>query len=290
MNIGWVGTGVMGLSMAHHLLQSGHGVFFTTRTRSKAASLEEAGGTWCESAAVVAKHAQVLCIMVGYPDDVRCTVLGKTGLLSTAESGSLLIDFTTSSPSLAEEIAVATAARGIDSLDAPVSGGDVGAREARLSIMVGGTAEAFERGLPLLSIVGKTIVHQGPAGMGQHTKMMNQIVIASGMIGMCEGLLYAMRSGLDPETALKSVGGGAAASWSLENYLPRILKGDFEPGFMVEHFVKDMEIALSECKRMNLKLPGLELAHELYDELKGMGHARNGTQSLVKALDQRNLK
>ena len=187
---------------------------------------------------------------------------------------------TTSEPTLAQEIRAAALERGVESIDAPVSGGDVGARNATLSIMVGGDAAAVERVRPLFEIMGKTIVHQGDAGAGQHTKMVNQILIATGMIGVCEALLYAYRAGLDLETVLAAVSGGAAGSWSLTNYAPRMLKGDFEPGFFVEHFIKDMEIALAEARRMNLALPGLALAHELYLALRAQGGGRKGTQAL----------
>jgi 3-hydroxyisobutyrate dehydrogenase len=222
--------------------------------------------------------------MVGFPADVREVVLGPDGVLSAARPGSVVVDMTTSEPSLAVEIFEAGRARDVATLDAPVSGGDVGARNAALSIMVGGDEATVERVRPLLELMGTTIVHQGPAGAGQHTKMVNQTLIATGMIGVCEALLYAFKTGLDPERVLASVGGGAAGSWSLTNYAPRMLKGDFAPGFYVEHFLKDMEIALAEARRMNLALPGLALAHELYLALRAQGGGRNGTQSLILAL------
>jgi 3-hydroxyisobutyrate dehydrogenase len=226
----------------------------------------------------------VVFTMVGFPADVLQVVLGPEGALSTARPGCVLVDMTTSEPSLAREIHEAAQARGVESIDAPVSGGDVGARSATLSIMVGGEPATVERVRPLLELLGKTIVHQGPPGAGQHTKMVNQILIATGMIGVCEALLYAYRAGLDLETVLASVSGGAAGSWSLTNYAPRMLKGDFEPGFFVEHFIKDMEIALAEARRLDLALPGLALAHELYLALRAQGGGRNGTQALVLAL------
>jgi 3-hydroxyisobutyrate dehydrogenase len=224
--------------------------------------------------------------MVGYPADVEDVVLGAEGVLAGAVPGSFLIDFTTSSPSLARRIFQEAQRRQVGALDAPVSGGDVGARNAALSIMVGGERSVFEALRPLLEQVGRTVVYQGPAGMGQHTKMVNQIVIGSTMIGVCEGLLYARRCGLDPETVLANVGSGAAASWTLSNLLPRILRRDYAPGFMVEHFVKDMGIALEECRRMNLELPGLKLACRLYKELVRMKHGRSGTQALMLALEK----
>jgi 3-hydroxyisobutyrate dehydrogenase len=285
MNIGWVGTGLMGAPMAEHLLRAGHALRVHTRTRARADDLVRAGATWCDTPAETARGAEVSCVMVGYPSDVEAVVLGPNGLLQGGEQGSVIIDFTTSSPALARQLADAGVQQGVAVLDAPVSGGDVGARDATLSIMVGGEQDAFDQVAPLLETLGKTVVRQGAAGSGQHAKMVNQILIATSMIGVCEGLLYARRAGLDPETVLASVGGGAAASWSLSNLLPRILKGDLEPGFVVEHFVKDMEIALAECERMNLALPGLKLARELYGRLVEMGGGKRGTQALILALD-----
>jgi 3-hydroxyisobutyrate dehydrogenase len=224
--------------------------------------------------------------MIGYPADVRQTVLGEGRLLEAMRPGSLLIDMTTSEPSLAVEIHAAARAREIESLDAPVSGGDVGARNATLVIMVGGDASAFERARPLFEVLGKTITHSGEAGAGQHTKMMNQIAIASGMIGLCEALLYAHRAGLDVERALDTIKGGAAGSWSLSNYGPRILSGDFAPGFRIEHFIKDLGIALVESRRMNLSLPGTALAEQLYIAARAQGLGLEGTHALALALAQ----
>ena len=232
----------------------------------------------------MAAEADVTFTMVGYPADVREVILSEHGVLGTAKPGSVIVDMSTSEPSLAKEIFEAARERGVASIDAPVSGGDVGARNATLSIMVGGEADTIAAVRPLLEILGQTIIHQGPAGAGQHTKMVNQTLIATGMIGVCEALLYAYRAGLDLETVLESVSGGAAGSWSLSNYAPRMLKGDFAPGFMVEHFIKDMEIALSEARRMNLAMPGLALAHELYVALRAQGGGRDGTQALIRAL------
>jgi 3-hydroxyisobutyrate dehydrogenase len=271
--------------MVRHLMKAGHELRVFTRTRQRADDLVAEGAAWCAGPAEAASGAEVVAVMVGYPRDVEDVVLGPQGVLAAAPGGACLIDFTTSSPALARRIAEAAAERGVASLDAPVSGGDVGARNATLSIMVGGDRAAFERVQPVLHLLGKTVVYQGEAGMGQHTKMVNQILIATNMIGVCEGLLYARKAGLDPETVLQSVSGGAAASWSLTNLLPRILKDDLEPGFFVEHFVKDMEIALAECERMHIRLPGLELARELYGRLVDMDLGRKGTQALVRALE-----
>jgi 3-hydroxyisobutyrate dehydrogenase len=282
--VGWIGIGVMGSSMLGHLLSGGYAATVYTRTRERAEPLVEQGADWAASPAAVAEASDVVFTMVGFPADVREVVLGPDGVLSAARPGSVVVDMTTSEPSLAVEIFEAGRARDVATLDAPVSGGDVGARNAALSIMVGGDEATVERVRPLLELMGTTIVHQGPAGAGQHTKMVNQTLIATGMIGVCEALLYAFKTGLDPERVLASVGGGAAGSWSLTNYAPRMLKGDFAPGFYVEHFLKDMEIALAEARRMNLALPGLALAHELYLALRAQGGGRNGTQSLILAL------
>jgi 3-hydroxyisobutyrate dehydrogenase len=282
--IGWIGTGVMGVSMAGHLMDGGHVLTVYSRTRERAEPLLERGALWSGSPAELAAGADVVFTMVGLPSDVREVILGPHGVLSTLKAGGVIVDMTTSEPSLAAEIYETGRGLGIDSIDAPVSGGDIGARNATLSIMVGGDAAAVERVRPLLELLGKTIVHQGPAGSGQHTKMVNQTLIATGMIGVCEALLYAHGAGLDPEKVLESVGGGAAGSWSLSNYAPRMLSGDYAPGFMVEHFIKDMEITLAEARRMNLALPGLSLAHELYLALRAQGGGRQGTQALIRAL------
>ncbi|MCC6763748.1 MAG: NAD(P)-dependent oxidoreductase [Deltaproteobacteria bacterium] len=276
----------MGASMCGHLVDAGHPTTIFTRTRASAEPLLARGAAWADAPAAVAAASDVVFTMVGYPADVREVVLGPAGVLAGAGPGTILVDMSTSEPALAREIDTAARARGVAALDAPVSGGDVGAREARLSIMVGGDAAAFERVRPLFERLGRTIVLQGPAGSGQHTKMVNQILIASGMIGVCEALLYARRCGLDVATVLASVSGGGAASWSLANYVPRIERGDLEPGFMIEHFVKDMGIALAEARRMGLTLPGLELAARLYSSLVAAGHGRKGIQALLLALDR----
>ena len=270
--------------MCGHLLDAGYPITLFSRTRARAEALLERGAEWADTPAEAATRSEVVFTMVGFPADVREVVLGDHGTLAGAREGSVLVDMTTSEPTLAREVRAAALARGVESIDAPVSGGDVGARNATLSIMVGGDAAAVERVRPLFEIMGKTIVRQGDAGAGQHAKMVNQVLIATGMIGVCEALLYAYRAGLDLETVLASVSGGAAGSWSLTNYAPRMLRGDFEPGFFVEHFIKDMEIALGEARRLNLALPGLALAHELYLALRAQGGGRKGTQALLLAL------
>lgn len=282
--LGWVGTGVMGAAMCRHLLAAGHDLTVHNRTRKKAEPLLEESAGWADTPAGAAAEAEVVFTMVGFPEDVRQVILGEEGVLEGARSGTILVDMTTSEPSLAVDVHSAAAARGVQAVDAPVSGGDVGAREGTLSIMVGGEEEAVERVWPLLELLGKTIVHQGGPGTGQHTKMVNQILIATGMIGVCEALLYGYRAGLDLETVMESVSTGAAGSWSLSTYGPRILRGDFEPGFFVEHFIKDMGIALREARAMSLAVPGLALAHQLYVALEAQGGGRRGTQALIQAL------
>lgn len=286
LRIGWIGTGIMGASMCGHLMTAGHTATVFTRSRARAEPLLARGAVWADTPRAVAAASDVTFTMVGYPADVREVVLGPDGVLAGAARGTVLVDMSTSEPALAREIDDAARARGVATLDAPVSGGDVGAREARLSIMVGGDADTFARIRPLFESMGRTIVHQGPAGSGQHTKMVNQILIATGIIGVCEALIYARKSGLDVPTVLESVSGGAAGSWSLTNYVPRMERGDLEPGFMIEHFVKDMRIALAETQRMGLVLPGLELAERLYAALVDAGHGRRGIQALVLALDR----
>jgi 3-hydroxyisobutyrate dehydrogenase len=273
----------MGSSMAGHLVDAGHEVSVFNRTRERASSVIEKGATWRDSPTDVARDSEVVFLMLGYPVDVRETVLGERGILEVMESGSLLVDMTTSEPALAMEIHEAAATRGIDSLDAPVSGGDVGARNASLVIMVGGSPDGYARAEPLFSALGKSTL-LGQAGSGQHTKMVNQIAIAAGMIAMCEALLYAHRAGLDLEQTIETIKGGAAGSWSLANYGPRILRGDLEPGFKVDHFVKDLGIALVEARRMKLSLPGTALAEELYIAAQGQGLGQKGTHSLSLAL------
>jgi 3-hydroxyisobutyrate dehydrogenase len=282
--LGWIGTGVMGRSMCGHLIDAGYQTTIYTRTKSKAGELLSKGATWAESPLAVAEASDVVCSIVGFPADVRQVILGEDGALAGCRAGSIIVDFTTSQPSLAVQIAETASAKGVQAVDAPVSGGDIGAREARLSIMVGGDAVTIESLTPIFEKIGAKWVRQGPAGAGQHTKMVNQTLIAAGMVAVCEGLLYAYRAGLDLDTVLESVASGAAGSWSLSNYGPRMIAGNFDPGFFVEHFIKDMGIALEEARRMGIALPGLALAEQLYIALAAQGHAKSGTQSLILAL------
>jgi 3-hydroxyisobutyrate dehydrogenase len=278
----------MGRSMCGHLLAKGYAVTVYSRTRERAAALLEQGATWADSPAQVAAAADIVFSMVGFPADVRAVYFGDAGVLRALRPGSVAVDMTTTEPSLAIEIASAATAKGASAVDAPVSGGDVGARNATLSIMVGGAADAVARVTPLFEILGKNIVHQGGPGAGQHTKMCNQIVIAGTMIGVCESLLYGARAGLNLETMLQSIRSGAAGCWTLENLAPRVLKGNFDPGFVVEHFIKDMGIALAEAGRMTLSMPGLALVHQLYVAVQAQGHGRKGTHALMLALEQLN--
>lgn len=282
--IGWVGTGVMGSPMCGHLIGAGYSATVYNRTLQKTEALAAKGAKVAGSPREVAEASDVIFTIVGHPRDVREVVLGDQGTLSGANSGAILVDMTTSEPALAVEIFEKAKAQGVASIDAPVSGGDVGAKEARLSIMIGGEADAVESVRPLFEAMGKTIVHQGNAGAGQHAKMVNQVLIASNMIGVCEALLYGYKAGLDLETVLKSVSGGAAGSWSLSNLAPRMIADNFEPGFFVEHFLKDMGIALGEARRMNLAMPGLALAEQLYQAVAAQGFSRKGTQALLLAL------
>jgi 3-hydroxyisobutyrate dehydrogenase len=280
--IGFVGLGIMGRSMAGHLLAAGHPLHVFNRSRDKADELVAKGAIWQATPGDVAAQADVVITMVGYPRDVEDIYLGAGGIVARARAGAILIDMTTSSPALAVRIASEAAQRGIQSLDAPVSGGDVGARDAKLAIMVGGDAAAFDAALPVLKRMGTNIVLQGGPGTGQHTKMCNQIVIASTIMGVCEGIAYAKSAGLDADTVLKSIGGGAASGFQLNVLGARIIKGDFAPGFFMEHFIKDMSIALAEAGRVGLELPGLAQAKKLYDQLMAQGHGRSGTQALFK--------
>ncbi len=284
LNVGWIGTGVMGRSMCGHLLRAGYPVTLTTRSREKAADLLSAGATWQESPRAVAQKSDVVFTMVGFPIDVEQVYLGPDGVLAGAKAGAILCDMTTSEPSLAVRIHAEARKKGVGSIDAPVSGGDVGAREAKLAIMAGGEKAAFEAILPLLKKMGETIVLMGGPGAGQHTKMANQIVITGNMIGMVEALLYTQKAGLGQEAMIDIVGKGAASSWSLNNLGRRIVRGDFNPGFYIKHFVKDMGIALEEARRMKLALPGLALVNQLYVSAQALGMENLGTQGLYKVL------
>ena len=284
--VGWVGSGVMGTSMCGHLIDAGHTVSVHTRTKARAQPLLEAGASWAATPAEAARGADVVFTMVGTPADVREVVLGDDGVLSAMSAGTVLVDMTTSEPSLAVEIAEAAATAGVSSVDAPVSGGDVGARNATLSIMAGGDADAIDNVHPLLSLMGGSIVHQGGPGTGQHTKVVNQILVGGVLAGMSEGLLYAERMGLDTQQVLESVSGGAAGSWSLTNYAPRILQGDFEPGFAVDHFIKDLGIALAEARDARIATPISALIHQLYVALAAQGDGDKGVHALPRCLER----
>ena len=276
----------MGLSMCGHLLAAGYRTTLFNRTKAKAQPLVDRGARWADSPKAVAAASDVVFTMVGFPPDVRQVYLGDDGALTGAQSGAVLVDMTTTEPSLAVEIYNAASARGAHAVDAPVSGGDVGARNQTLSIMIGGDDAVVQAIMPLLTVLGKNIVHQGGPGAGQHTKMCNQIVIAGTMIGVCESLLYGYRAGLNLETMLQSIRSGAAGCWTLENLAPRVLKRNFDPGFLVDHFIKDMGIALDEAKRMRLVMPGLALVHQLYIAVQAQGDGRRGTHALMLALER----
>ncbi len=282
--IGWIGTGVMGSSMVGHLLTAGYACTVFSRSKSKAEPLLTRGAKWAETPALLAAQSDVVFSIVGFPSDVREVILGANGALSGSKPGTVLVEMTTSEPSLAVEIHQTALTKGVHSVDAPVSGGDIGAKNATLSIMIGGDKPIVDLLQPLFSTLGKTLVHQGKAGSGQHAKMANQILIATNMIGVCESLLYGYKAGLDLPTMLQSVGPGAAGSWSLNNLGPRIMNNNFDPGFFVEHFIKDMGIALAEAKRMGLSLPGLALGEQLYLSVQAKGWGRNGTHALMMAL------
>ncbi|GAK61214.1 NAD binding domain of 6-phosphogluconate dehydrogenase [Candidatus Vecturithrix granuli] len=284
MKLGWIGTGVMGTSMAGHLQAAGHEVYVFNRTRQKAERLLAQGAVWCATPAKVAQNAEVVFTIVGFPADVEEVYLGAQGILSVKGACRIVVDMTTSEPGLARKIAQAAAEKGIASLDAPVSGGDVGAKNGTLAIMVGGEKSAFDEVRPLFQCMGKNIALMGEAGSGQHTKMCNQILIAGNMIGVCESLLYAEKVGLDQQAVIDIIGQGAASSWSINNLGPRVVKGNYDPGFFVEHFIKDMGIALKEAAAVKLSLPGLALVHQLYIALQAQGHGRSGTQALMLAL------
>ena len=280
--LGFIGIGVMGESMVRNLINAGYRTLISTRTKRKAEALIQEGAEWYDEVKDVAANADVILTMVGYPKDVEEVYIGESGLLEHARAHSILIDMTTSSPALAEEIYQYALSKQLYALDAPVSGGDVGAKEGKLSIMVGGELEVFEKVQPIFEVMGQNIVLQGPAGAGQHTKMCNQIAIASNMIGVSEAIVYAEKAGLNPTTVLESIEFGAAGSWSLSNLAPRMISNRFEPGFYVKHFIKDMTIALESAKQMGMLTPGLELSKQLYEDLAERGEEDSGTQALVK--------
>jgi 3-hydroxyisobutyrate dehydrogenase len=284
--IGWIGTGVMGLSMCGHVMSKGYPTTIFSRTKSRAQGLLDKGATWADTPAAVTERSDLVFTIVGLPSDVREVYQGKGGILGAARPGTIFVDMTTTEPSLSREIYASAKAKGATAIDAPVSGGDVGARNATLSIMVGGDKDAVERVMPLFQAMGKNIVHQGGAGNGQHTKMCNQIVLAGTIIGVCESLLYGYKAGLDLDTMLSSVSKGAAQCWILDNLAPKMVKRNFDPGFFVEHFEKDLGIALDECKQMGISMPGLALVRQFYVALKSQGHSRLGYHSLLLALEQ----
>jgi 3-hydroxyisobutyrate dehydrogenase len=280
--VGFIGTGVMGKSMAGHLLKAGYPLVVYTRTKEKASDLLESGAEWAETPLEVAQKANVIITIVGYPADVEEVYLGENGIITNGKENTYVIDMTTSTPTLAKRLSEEAAKKGMQALDAPVSGGDIGAKEAKLSIMVGGDREDFLAVEPIFNLLGTNIVYQGKAGSGQHTKMCNQIAIASNMIGVCEAVVYAEKAGLDPKTVLQSISSGAAGSWSLSNLAPRMIDGNFEPGFYIKHFIKDMNIALEEAEAMGMMTPGLALAKKMYAQLAEKGEENSGTQALYK--------
>lgn len=280
--IGWIGTGVMGKSMCSHILKKKDTVFVYSRTRGKARELEQMGAQWCMSPGELASKSDIVFAIVGFPRDVEDVFLGETGVLQGIRSGSTIIDMTTSEPSLAQRIYTVAKAKGISSIDAPVSGGDVGARDGKLAIMAGGDKAAFDEIMPLFQLMGENIAYMGGPGAGQHTKMSNQILIASTMVGVVESLLYAYKAGLDADEVINVIGKGAAASWSINTLGRRIAAKDFDPGFFIKHFVKDMGIALAESRRMNLSLPGLALTHQFYVSAIAIGLEDLGTQGIYK--------
>lgn len=285
--IGFVGTGVMGSSMVKNLQAANYTVNIYTRTKRRAEPLIESGAIWKETVAELASSSDVVITMVGYPEDVRAIYFGDEGIISYAKHGTYLVDMTTSSPTLAEEIYVEAKKQDLYALDAPVSGGDIGAKNGTLTIMVGGDEAPFEAVLPVFKVLGENIILQGKAGAGQHTKLANQITIATNMIGVCEAIIYAKHAGLDPSRMLDSIEAGAAGSWSLSNLGRRMIKGDYAPGFFVKHFIKDMKIAIQSAKEMDISTPGLELSLSLYEELSEMGESDSGTQALIKLLESR---
>jgi 3-hydroxyisobutyrate dehydrogenase len=280
-SIGFIGTGIMGQSMAGHLLAAGYEVNVFNRTQAKTEALVAKGAKWFSTPGEVAAHSDMVITMVGFPQDVEEVYLGANGIIAHAKNA-ILVDMTTSSPSLARTIAGEAAKKGLTTLDAPVSGGDIGARDAKLTIMVGGEQAVFDHVLPVLQKLGTSIVLQGGAGMGQHTKMCNQIVIASNIMGVAEGLIYAKKVGLDPARVLQSIGGGAASGFQLNVLGAKMIVGDYAPGFYVEHFIKDLKIALDEAEQMKLPLPGLELAKSLFEKMANQGLQRNGTQGIFQ--------
>lgn len=282
--IGFVGTGVMGKSMAGHLIDKGYEVNVYNRTKSKADDLVEKGAKWCDSIATLSEKSEIIISIVGYPKDVESIYLGEDGILNSAKEGSIVIDMTTSSPALAQDIYEKAKERNIKSLDAPVSGGDVGAKNAALTIMVGGDQGDYNQVEDIFNLLGKNVVYQGKSGNGQHTKLSNQIAIAAGMLGVAEAIIYAEEAGLDIDKVFNSIEHGAAGSWSLSNLGPRMVKEDYAPGFYVKHFIKDMKLAIEESEKMGLYMPGLLKAKEVYSALSESGYDDNGTQAVIQLL------
>jgi 3-hydroxyisobutyrate dehydrogenase len=283
LKIGWIGLGVMGAAMCQHVQAAGHHVSVYTRSREKALPLLEQGAAWCDSAKALAESADIIVTTVGTELEVRDVYFSELGILSADIAGKLVIDMGTTAPALALEIAERCAAHGADFVDAPVSGGDVGARNATLSIMAGGSATSVNAAAPVFSLLGR-YTHTGATASGQHSKMCNQIVVAGTMIGVCEALVYAANAELDLEALINTIRTGAAGCWTLDNLAPRISRNDYAPGFMVDHFIKDLGIAVREAEAMKLELPGLALAKQLYEKVSRIGHGRSGTQALVLAL------
>jgi 3-hydroxyisobutyrate dehydrogenase len=282
--IGWIGTGVMGASMCGHLLSAGYPLTVTSRTRSKADTLIQQGASWCETPEEVSAQADIVFTTVGRPDEVREVYFGEKGVFAGLQAGAIVVDMGTTPPSLSREIAERAITLGAHAVDAPVSGGDVGARNASLSVMAGGEEDIVDSIRPLFDCMAKTVAWMGEAGNGQHSKMANQLAVAGTMVGVCEALVYAARAGVDLEKLVAVISKGAAGCWTLDNLAPRIISGDDAPGFMVDHFVKDLGIALSECEQMGVTLPGLELADKLYRQLQATGHGKSGTQALIHAI------
>ena len=283
---GWIGTGVMGAPMCGHLLSAGYPLSVSSRTRSKADALIEQGASWCETPAQVAAQSDIVFTTVGRPDEVREVYFGEKGVFAGLQAGAVVVDMGTTPPSLTREISDRAISLSAHAVDAPVSGGDVGARNASLTVMAGGEEAIVDKLRPLFECMAKTVAWMGEAGNGQHTKMANQLAVAGTMIGVCEALVYAARAGVELENLVAVISRGAAGCWTLDNLAPRIVKGDDAPGFMVDHFVKDLGIALSECEQMGLSLPGLELANSLYQQLQAIGHGQSGTQALIHAIRQ----
>lgn len=283
--IGWIGTGLMGNPMAMHLLNAGYSLYVFNRTKSKADDLILNGANWCNSPSDVVSKSEIIVSIIGHPNDVEEVYFGTKGIIPSLTNGQIVVDMTTTKPSLAKRIYNEAKQKAVSALDAPVSGGEVGAKNGTLSIMVGGDKETFEKVLPIFQVIGKNIVYQGSMGAGQHSKMCNQITIAGTMVGVCESLYYAFKAGLDLETVLKSIAKGAAACWTLDVLAPKVANNDFEPGFMVEHFVKDLGIALEEAEYLNINLPGLQLAQELYNKVVSIGYEKKGTQVLYKVFE-----